>query len=435
MQAKANVAPENALPPGTVRYALGLLVVVYVFNFIDRSILSILLEPIRNEFQVSDTYLGFLSGIAFAAFYTLMGIPIARWADRGNRSRIIAISLFVWSAMTAITGSVRTFTQLALARIGVGIGEAGCSPPAHSLISDYFPPERRATALAIYSLGIPIGGGIGNLAGGWLNEWFDWRTAFVVVGLPGVGLALLVHWTLPEPVRGVYDDLGARAAQKRSLGEVLGFIWSLASFRHMSIGAALHAFYGYGVGAFIAAFFVRSHGIPTGELGTWLAVLSLTGGVAGTYLGGFLSDRLSERDVRWQMWVPAWATAAYIPFAFLLYLWPDGRTALLLWLPGTFLGGMWMGPSFALAQTLVPSSMRAMTSAILLFIINMIGLGLGPQGVGIVSDLLKPAFGNESLRYSMLAIVVIFAAWSVVHYALAARTIEADLQAQKDLPE
>ncbi len=434
--------PETTLPgatdaaplsAGARRYALGLLVVVYVFNFVDRSILSILLEDIKETFDVSDTYLGFLSGIAFALFYTVMGIPIARWADRGKRTTIIALAIFVWSAMTAATGLARSFAHLALARVGVGIGEAGCSPPAHSLISDYFPPERRATALSIYSLGIPIGGAIGFWAGGWLSELFDWRVAFMVVGLPGCLMAVLVKFTLPEPPRTVAVHTPASGGDSESTRDVLRFMLSLRSFRHMAFGAALHAFYGYGASAFIAAFFARSHGIPSGELGTWLAVLGFTGGVAGTYLGGFLSDRLASRDPRWYMWVPAVATTVYIPFAFLLYLWPDGRTALLLSFPGSFLGGMYLGPTFGMTQSLVAPRMRATASAILLFVINLIGLGLGPQAVGILSDLLHGEFGIESLRYALLSVVAVFASWSVVHYWLAARTLVEDLAAKDAL--
>jgi MFS family permease len=410
------------------RYALGLLVVVYVFNFVDRSILNILLQPIKDEFGVSDTMLGFLSGPAFAIFYTIVGIPIARWADQGVRRNIIALAVFIWSGMTALTGLAGSFTQLALARVGVGVGEAGGSPPAHSLISDYFPPERRATALAIYSLGIPIGAGIGYLAGGWLNDFFDWRTAFIAVGAPGVVLALVVRFTLREPTRGFYEPGGSAATTQHSLREVLSFLGRLASFKHLAFGAALHAFYGYGAGAFQPAFFARSHGIPTSEIGTWFALLGFTGGVAGTYLGGYLSDKLATRDLRWYMWLPALATVIYIPFAFLLYLWPDGRTALMLYFPGALLGGFYLGPTFAMTQTLVPPGMRAMASAILLFVINIIGLGLGPQFVGIVSDLLEPSFGIEALRYSLLLIVVGFSAWSILHYGLAARTLRADLR-------
>ncbi|MCH2172029.1 MFS transporter [Myxococcota bacterium] len=423
-------APPEPLEPSAARYALGLLVVVYVFNFIDRSILSILLQPIKEEFQVSDTALGFLSGIAFAAFYSVLGIPVARWADRHNRTRLIALAVLIWSAMTAFSGLARSFVQLAVARIGVGIGEAGCSPPAHSLISDYFPAERRATALSIYSLGIPLGAGLGFLLGGWIEEFFDWRTAFMVVGLPGVFLALIVRWTLPEPPRGVFDSAAIRAMPSRSVSEVLRFIGQLRSFRHMAFGGALHAFSGYGAAAFIAAFFARSHAIPSGELGTWLALINCTGGVAGTYLGGFLSDRLSVRDVRWAMWVPAIATVMIVPFALLLCLWPDGRMALLFWLPGAVLGGFYLGPTFATTQTLVAPSMRATASAILLFIINIIGLGLGPQGVGIASDLLEPALGNDSLRYALLGTLVLFASWSACHYALGARFLAKDLEAK-----
>lgn len=425
------VHPEE-VSAGYKNYVLVLLVVVYVFNFVDRTILSILLEPIKAEFDLSDTQLGFLSGLAFALFYTFMGIPIARWADRGVRRTIISISLFTWSAMTAFTGAAQNFGMLLAARVGVGVGEAGCSPPAHSLLSDYFPAERRATALAVYSLGIPIGSGIGYLAGGWLAEWFDWRTAFVVVGLPGILLAIVVQWTLREPVRGAYDPPAPEAARK-SFREVLDFLLARRSFRHMALGAALHAFYGYGAGAFNPAFFVRSHGLSVGEIGTWLAAIGFTGGVLGTYLGGYLSDRIANRDVRWYMWLPAVSTALYVPFVFLLYLWPTPYGALALALPGSLLGSMYLGPTFAMTQTLVRPEMRAVASAILLFIINLIGLGFGPQGVGFLSDLLAPSLGVESLRYALLAVVVVFACWSVVEYTLAARTLREDLESRDAL--
>ncbi len=426
--------PRNA-SPAYKRYVLVLLVVVYVFNFVDRTILSILLEPIKAEFDLSDTQLGFLSGLAFALFYTFLGIPIARWADRGVRRSIISLAVLTWSGMTSLTGLATSFSMLLVARIGVGVGEAGCSPPAHSILSDYFPPQRRATALATYALGIPIGSGIGYLAGGWLAEWFDWRTAFIVVGLPGVLLAGVVRLTLREPMRGAYDALPVAttdggAPAHPSLMSVLWFMLSLASFRHMAIGAALHAFYGYGAGAFNPAFFVRSHGLSVGEIGTWLAVIGFTGGVTGVYLGGYLSDRIAQQDARWYMWVPAISTTIYVPFAFLLYLWPTPHAALALALPGALLGGMYLGPTFAMTQTLVRPEMRALASAILLFIINLVGLGFGPQGVGLLSDLLQPSFGVESLRYALLITGATFAVWSVVHYVLAARTIRDDLQAK-----
>jgi len=419
-------APEPFSPEYT-RYALGLLVVVYIFNFIDRSILSILLESIKEEFQVSDTYLGFLSGIAFAALYTTLGIPIARWSDRGNRSAVISLAVFVWSGMTAVTGLAQNFTHLVLARIGVGVGEAGCSPPAHSLISDYFPLSQRATALAIYSTGIPIGGGIGLLAGGWLNSTFDWRTAFIVVGLPGIVLAVIVKLTLKEPPREGSAQPQQSGKHEMTISQVMSFMNNLKSFRHMAVGAALHAFYAYGASAFIPSFFQRSHGMDTGELGTYLGIISLTAGVTGTFLGGYLGDLLGPRDARWFMWVPALATLAFLPFGLCLYIWPDPYLALILYLPGSILGGMYLGPTFAMTQTLVAPTMRALASAVLLFVINLIGLGLGPQWVGILSDWLEPSYGIESLRYALLSTTIVFAGWSILHYALASRTLRDDL--------
>jgi len=431
--ASETVESSPRLSSRYTRYALGLLLVVYIFNFIDRSILSILLESIKEEFQLSDTQLGFMSGPAFAVFYTFVGLPIARWSDRGKRTSIIAGAIVVWSAMTALTGFALNFTHLLLARIGVGVGEAGCSPPAHSLLSDYFPASRRATVLAIYALGIPLGGGIGFLAGGWLDEFFDWRTAFIVVGVPGILLALIVKLTLKEPKRGQYDEPALAKAPQQSILQVLKFMNGLKSFRHLAIAAALHAFYGYGAGAFVAAFFRRSHQMEPGELGTWFGIIAFTAGAAGTFLGGFLGDRLAQRDQRWYMWLPAIATLAFIPFAFLLYLASNPYVGLVLYFPGSILGGMYLGPTFAMTQSLVPASMRATAAAILLFAINIIGLGLGPQGVGILSDLLAPVFGIESLRYALLITIVSFAIWSVSHYMIAARTLREDLLVKDQL--
>lgn len=420
-------APFSA---GYRRYALGLLVVVYVFNFVDRSILSILLESIKRDLALSDSWLGFLSGLAFALFYTTAGIPIARWADRGTRRSIIALALAVWSAMTALTGLARSFAELALARVGVGVGEAGCSPPAHSLISDLFPPGRRATALSVYSLGIPIGGAIGMAAGGWLDELFDWRTAFVVVGLPGVLLAILVRLTLREPPRGE----PAAGAPAESVVGVLRFLLERRSFLHLSLAAALHSLYGYGAGAFLPSFFRRVHDMSPGELGTWLGAIGLTTGALGTYLGGFLADRAAVRDARWYAGVPAVATLAYVPLALAVYLAGDPYVALALYAPATVLGGMYLGPTFAMTQGLARPRMRATAAAILLFILNLIGLGGGPQLVGVLSDVLAPRLGDESIRWALLSVVVAGALWSTVHYALAARTLREDLRATAAAP-
>ncbi|HKC52015.1 MAG TPA: MFS transporter [Myxococcota bacterium] len=420
-----------AFSDGYRRYALFVLLSVYIMNFVDRQILSILAEDIRKEIELSDTALGFLSGIAFALFYTFAGLPIARWADTGSRRTIISLALFVWSGMTALTGLAQGFGQLVAARVGVGIGEAGGSPPSHSLISDLYPPERRATALAIYSLGIPIGGALGSILGGWLGQKYGWRIAFMAVGIPGALLAVIVRLTLREPPRGRFDAVQAVTAEAReSVRDVLRFMMRLPSFLHMAFGASLHAFYGYGAAYFVPVFLIRVHHMDKLEVGAWLGGIALTTGVIGISLGGAISDRLAARDPRWYMRVPAFASALAIPFAVIFYLWPDPRTAILLSVPGTLLGGVYLGPTFAMTQTLVKPQMRALASAILLFIINLIGLGGGPLMVGIVSDRLKPMYGDESVRYALLWIVTVGAAWATLQYLLAARTLERDLQAK-----
>ncbi|MEM7413292.1 MAG: MFS transporter [Myxococcota bacterium] len=422
-------APRPAEEPSDAyrRYALGLLLVVYIFNFIDRQILNILAEEIRRDLDLSDTQLGFLGGLAFAIFYTFAGIPIARGADRGVRRSIIALGLFVWSAMTAVTGLTRSFLEIALARVGVGLGEAACSPPAHSLLSDLFPAERRATALGIYALGIPIGSAIGTFAGGWLKEFFDWRTAFFVVGLPGVLLAVVVRLTLREPPRGGVAAPSAPPAAMPSLRSVIERMASLASFRHMSFAAALHAFYGYGIGLFLPVYFIRVHGFSEGELGTYLALIGLIGGGLGTFLGGWIGDRLAPRDPRWYLWLPAIGTLLAVPLGFGVYLSPDGHVALAFALPASFLGSMYLGPSFAVAQGLARPEMRALVAAILLFVMNLIGLGLGPQAVGWLSDLLRPEYGQLSVRYALLWVATGGALWSALHYFWAARSFRDDL--------
>jgi predicted MFS family arabinose efflux permease len=423
-------APQTDISRRYASYALGLLLVVYIFNFIDRQILSILLEDIKREIELTDTQLGFLGGIAFALFYTSAGIPIARWADRGSRRSIIALSVLVWSVMTALTGTARNFWMILAARIGVGVGEAGCSPPSHSLISDFFPPERRGTALSIYALGIPIGGSLGTLIGAWVGDVFGWRLAFVAVGVPGVLLALLVRLTLREPVRGRSEAVAPVHQDGESAGQVLRFLAGLPSFWHMSFAGALHAFVGYGAAYFVPSFFARVHGMGLAERGTWLGTIALVA-IVGTFLGGWLSDRLAPRDVRWFLWVPAIATLFGVPIGLGYYLSEDPYVALLVFgIPAGIAGPMYLGPSFAMTQTLVKPHMRAMASAILLFIINLIGMGLGPWFVGFLSDALAPRYGVESLRWALVSIVSIGNVWATVHYLIAGRSFREDLHAK-----
>ena len=409
-------------------YALGLLTVVYTFNFVDRQLLSILQESIKADLLLSDQQLGLLTGFAFALFYTLAGIPIARYADRNNRRNVVAIAIALWSFMTAISGLVQNYLQLLLARIGVGVGEAGGSPPAHSMISDIFPPERRASALAFYSMGINFGILFGFLAGGWLNEFFDWRVAFFVVGAPGIVVALFVRYTLREPIRGLMEDR-QDVATDTPFPEVLKLLWSRLSFRHLAIGGALNAFAGYSSSNWTASFMIRSHDMSTGELGTWLALIMGVGGAIGVFWGSYIAERLAKFDVRWYMWMPTITGMICVPFMIATYVVEGAYTALIVSIVPGILFNVYLGNSLAMTHALVGLRMRAVASAILFFLINLIGMGLGPWGVGLLSDMLSAELGNESLRYAMLYLLPAAMGWSAVHFLLASRALQKDLEA------
>jgi len=410
-------------------YVLAVLFLAYVVNVMDRAVLGVLIQSIKHEFGATDAQLGLLGGLAFALFYSTVGIPIAFWADRASRRNILALAVGLWSIMTALCGAAVSFTTLVLARIGTAIGEAGGSPPSHSLISDYFPLSRRATALSIYALGIPIGAMIGSLAGGWLNEFYGWRMAFIIVGLPGVLVALLVRFTVREPPRGRADNVGAHVATAAPPGvlEVASYLWQRVSFRHLTFAAALHSFVWYGGSTWNAAFLIRSHGMNSGEAGTWLAGFALIGTI-GTFLGGWLSDKLSARtgDRRWYLWVPGYATLIMVPFQFTSYLAPSLWAAIPSFAVMIILASIFFGPSFAMTQALATLRMRAVAASILLFIQTIIGLGLGPYFVGVISDRLAPTVGENSLAYG-LVIVGLVNLWAAAHYFGGARMLREDL--------
>ncbi|MEH6606346.1 MAG: MFS transporter [Pseudomonadales bacterium] len=432
--AHSGEASAQTINPYTTRKSayitLVILTIVYSFNFIDRQLLAILQEPIKAELGLSDGQLGLLTGFAFAAFYVIAGIPIARWADRGNRRDIVALSLLVWSFMTAISGFAQNFVQLLLARIGVGIGEAGGSPPSHAIISDIFGPKQRASALGFYSMGVSIGILFGFLAGGWLNEFFGWRVAFMVVGIPGILLAIIVRLCVAEPLRGLNEQ--RKDSEQVPLTQVLALLWSRHAFRHMALGAGLNAFAGYGTSNWTASFMIRSHGMSTGELGTWLALTIGLGGAVGVFSGALLADRLALRDQRWYTWLPALTGFICVPFMVLVYLADNPYTALLLSIVPGILFNVFLANTIATTHGLVGLRMRALSSAILFLVINIIGLGLGPWIIGMLSDYLQASLGVESLRYAMLYVLPAIMFWSACHFYLAARTLRADLAAAPD---
>ena len=421
----ASQEQHGVFSPAVRNYALGVLVVVYTFNFIDRQILSILLEPIKQDLGLSDSALGMLTGFAFALFYATLGIPIARFADRSNRRNLIAWALAIWSAMTAVSGLAQNFWHLLLARIGVGVGEAGCSPPAHSMLADYFPTENRATALGIYSLGIPFGILFGFIAGGWLNEFFGWRVAFFIVGIPGLLLAILVRFTLREPPRGMAEGRVADEEQP-TIMETFRFLWSKRSFRHMAVGGGLTAFVGYGVITWVPSFLIRSYGMSTGDVGTYLGlILGIPGGI-GIALGGYLADRYGARDTRWYLWIVSVALIASTPLFFGVYLSSTAFASLMFIILPILLGNFYQATTFSQTQGLVSLRMRSVAAAVLLFILNMIGLGAGPQAVGILSDILQPSYGDESLRYALLILSTV-QIWAAYHYYQAGKSLKDDL--------
>lgn len=402
-------------------YAMGLLLIIYVMNFVDRQVVNILAEPIKRELGLLDWQLGAMSGLAFALFYTVLGLPIARLAERGHRPFIIAWALAVWSLFTALCGFAQNFVQLLLARIGVGVGEAGCTPPAHSLITDYVPKEKRASALAFYSMGTPLGSLVGMALGGLIADAYGWRMAFIVCGIPGVILAIVAALSLVEPrIRATAAEMKSRAAAMRDAKPFAAAMATLKrkrTFWLVSFAAAIKAFIGYGQAPFAASFFYRIHGEEVaalaagfglqsgGFLGLALGGMAGIGGAIGAYLGGVIADKYGGRDYRAYVSVPAIASLAVIPIYALGVMAPSAVFALGCLLVGSVLGTLWYGPVYATAQTIVPPHMRATASAILLFIINLIGLGLGPLVVGAMSDGFAFGLGvgeAEGVRYALL---------------------------------
>lgn len=423
MSTAANDGPEFDKRPA--RYALVMLTIAYAFNFIDRQILVILQEDIKREMLLSDTQLGLLSGLAFAAIYVTAGIPIAYVADRVNRRNVITAAITVWSGLTALSGFTQNFSQLFLARVGVGIGEAGGSPPAHAMISDYYPPAERATALSIYSTGVHIGVFVGFLAGGLLSQLLGWRVAFMAVGLPGVIFAIVFYLTVREPKRGRWES-AEQAAYQPTLRDTLEALVRYRSFWYLAAGCGLSAFAGYGNGNFAPSFLRRLHDLDAGTVGILLALFGGGGGLIGTLGGGILADRLGVQDRRWYLWAPAIAGGLALPFSIPYLLIGNTTVAIALMFIVTILVNTYLGPSIAISHELVPPSMRALTSALLFFVLNLIGLGLGPLTAGILSDHFTAIYGEDGLRYAMLVVSGI-ACIGAPMFFLAAKNLPADL--------
>ncbi len=396
-----------------------LLTSAYFFSYMDRQILAILQEDIKKELLLSDTQLGLLAGFAFAIFYATLGLPVARWADRSNRVNIIAIALALWSAMTAVCGLAQNFVQLLLARIGVGIGEAGSSPPSHSIIADLYPPEKRAGAMGIYSLGVVLGAAGGTMIGGTLAHFFGWRVAMFAVGIPGILLSIIIKLFVVEPRRGLSDPGHTPAAQGAmpSLGEGFRSLFSNRAAVHLVLGVTITSLIGYGHTAFGSSFLIRTIGLTKIEIASIVAPVAAVCGTLSAVLGGWLANKAA---VRWGLYSQAWLVLVMkgvgLPLSFLFFASSDPWIAVPIYWASLLLVNSYLGPSFALIQGLAPLRMRALWAAVTLLVLNLIGLGLGPTMIGVISDALRPSYGDaEALRLAMLT----FAAatpWALFHY-------------------
>ncbi|WP_108787876.1 MFS transporter [Erythrobacter sp. Alg231-14] len=501
--AEASVAtPNQAAPasegfgtPGYRAYVLSALLVVYIFNFIDRTIINILTEPIKLTFGLEDWQMGLLGGPAFAVLYTFIGIPIARGAERYNRVAIIAAAVAVWSLFTALCGFAMSFMVLFLFRIGVSIGEAGCTPPAQSLIADYFVPSRRATAVSIYALGVPLGGMLASIFGGqlagldgaqygeWVNaigigwmfgdlDWSQvegWRVAFVLVGVPGLLLSLIVWRSIKEPPRGYTDPTALQGLEKVSFREALAVLSKKPAYRHIVFGAMLASFVGYGVGQFTTSFLLRTHGLTIQEASLLYGVVLGVMAAIGVFSSGWISDRISKKHPNALSWLPALGMGASVP----LYAFGFLMENLWLAVPALMIAAMihyfYLGPMYAVSSGVVDSRMRATSVAITLFVVNLLGYGLGPPVIGVLSTVLKTAFldgqalgltletckpllsmapeAKSALQGAQLEAmeacssaearglqwsIVIFSCvygWAALHYLLAGRTLQRDMVA------
>ncbi|NKF23583.1 spinster family MFS transporter [Solimonas marina] len=417
---------------------LFLLCGVYTFNWMDRYVLVILLEPIRESLGASDTQMGLLSGFTFSVIYSLAGFPIARWADRGSRRTIMAVALAAWSLMTTLSGFARGFGTLALARAGVAVCEAGCSPPAHSLISDYFPLHRRGTAFAIYSLGISFGIWLGLSVGGAVNAHYGWQAAFFVVGLPGLLMAVVVRFAIREPRRGQHDTPGNDALHRHySLSEASRTMWRRRTFVLVTLGLGLASFAGTGFEFWTPTYLIRSLGLSTEKVGAMSGMIEGVAGLLGTLGAGVLADRFASRDPRWYLWFPLIGIVLMIP-AELMFFYVGGKFLYVYYFIAIIGTSAYSAPLFSVGQSLLPPRLRALGASTMLFVLNMLGSGAGNFSVGLLSDLLSPHFGSDSLRHAIV-LVQFGALFGITSIVFAARHLPRELQAMRaaalDVPE
>ena len=449
--------PEPRFSLGYRGWMLGLLVAIYACGFIDRIIVATIGQAIKVDLKLSDFEFGLLGGMAFALFYALFGIPVARLAERSSRVTIISVCVALWSVMTALCGTAHGYVQLLIYRMGVGVGEGGCTPAAHSLLSDYYPPQKRGAALAVYSLGVPLGSMLGAVAGGWVAQHFNWRIAFFVVGLPGLVLALLARLTVREPPRGLSEPVPVANADKTpSLGATLKCLLASPALRQIAIGCMLTNLAANGVNQFAPSYLVRSFGLGLAVVGLLYGLVVGGSGTIGMLAGGFGADLGVRRDARWSAWIPAIGSILAAPCFLFAFTRPDVPTTAVLIFVGSVCYSLYFAPTFAVVHNLVEPRMRATAAAVMLLLMNVLGQGLGPTAIGWFSDHFAAAVftggdyalvcpsgvaphgapaavagacmmaSAEGLRRAIL-ISGVFFVWGAVHYLIAAVHIKREL--------
>jgi MFS family permease len=410
---------------GARYYTLLLLTLVYALNFLDRTIFNVLIEPIKKEFALSDTTIGLLAGFGFVLMYSVLGMPIARISDRRSRRNIVALGLAFWSAMTTLCGMAQNATTLAIARIGVGIGESAGTPASQSLIADLFGKDERPRALGIFAIGTYLGVFLGYFFGGWVNQYYGWRAAFIGAGVPGLAIAILLRISVREPIRGA-QDAGVPRAVRQDLRPTFSFLLSQRSYILVLIGFCLTSYTNYATSVWIPPFLARVHHLSSAEIGTYAGTFKGLFGIAGTLLGGFVVARISRNDDRWKLWAPAIMSGLAGPIFATCMLTPSFPVSIAMLALFSLFVGFHLGPIFAIAQTVAKSSMRALATATVLLTATCFGQGVGPLVVGLCNDWLKPSYGVDAIRYSLLTASVTTVLGALI-FLLAARFIRSDI--------
>ncbi|HXJ17302.1 MAG TPA: MFS transporter [Candidatus Polarisedimenticolia bacterium] len=409
----------------SAKYALVILTTIYSLNFLDRTVINILIDPIKHEYHLSDTVMGFISGFGFVMMYSILAAPVARWADRGNRRSIITWGLVLWSGMTALGGVARNALQLTLSRFGVGIGEAAGTAPSTSMISDLFPGEKRLTAMSIYQLGPVIGGFLGSFIGGWVNQYYGWHDAFLVAGVPGLLVALVFRFTVKEPTRGISEKQKVDTSQQ-GLRETIRFMSGQKCYVFLLAGFCFTTFTQFGFGTWTAVFLGRIQHLNTAQIGTYAGTLRGIAGLAGTLAGGYLSDWAGRKNVRWRIYVSAIASMLTAPAVLVFLFAPSLSVCLIGFTAAMMFSPVHVGPLVGVSHSVVKVGMRAFATSVIYLIAELVGLGLGPLFIGAFNDHFANSLGVGVIRYSMATAAVTTFLGGLL-FVVAARYMERDM--------